>query len=399
MTQICQSFTDGQLAFIVAKRRDGQSFAKIAAALTKQYGLDVTADQVKGVHRRHAHLFEVGDTVADIKALKDIARTKKNSSLTAKENRTILQALNDRDDLLDQLSELIETLPKLAVLPPPPAVDKTKRAMTVEAMISDVHVGKKTATFNAEICRQRMRKFISTLLQEIERKEAVYNVERVILALIGDLIENAMMHGKESAVNCEFDNAEQIRMAIEIIYTEVIVPVGNTGRKIDAVCISGNHDRAEEKPTFNDPGKASFCWVIYHVLKMLSDQAGYKNINWVIPEGVYATLDIYGDTILYEHADRIKGGNDKKSYAGHMVKRSAQIGKVVKGIRVGHWHEFSCLDNGAVVVNASVPGQDSYAEVNGYNSIPGQVLNFYVKTKNRDNSFFHSFLVQLGGVA
>lgn len=399
MSQICQSFTDGQLAFIVAKRRDGQSFNKIATALKKQYGLTATKDAVQKVYARHAHLFEVDDSVADIKALKDIARTKRNSSLTAKENRTILQSLNDRDDLLDQLSELVETLPKLAVLPPPPVADKNKRDMTVEMMISDVHVGKKTPTFNAEICRLRIRKLVSTLLQEIERKEAHYNVTRVILALIGDLIENAMMHGKESAVNCEFDNAEQIRMAIEIIYTEVIVPLGNTGRKIDAVCISGNHDRAEEKPTYNDPGKASFCWVIYKVLKMLADQAGYTNIKWTIPEGVYATLDVYGDTILYEHADRIKGGNDKKSYASHIVKRSAQVGKVIKGVRVGHWHEYSCLDNGAVVVNASVPGQDSYAEVNGYNSIPGQAINFYVKTKNRDNSFFYSFLVQLGGAA
>jgi hypothetical protein len=390
------NYTAGQLAEIVARREKGQEFQAIADAINNQYGIDVSDSSVRHAYIRHSNIAEVKNSVGAIKVLKEIARIKRNNSLTAKENKTILQSLNDREDLLEQLTSMVDKLPKSLAQVTMTEIDPSKRSMTVEALLSDVHVGKVTKTFDLKECRKRLRTYTTVLLHEIERKEAHYNVEHVIIAMLGDMIENAMMHGKESAVNCEFGNAEQVRQAIELLFLEVLVPVANTGRKITVVGIAGNHDRDEEKPTFNDPGKASLTWVIYQMLKLLCDRQGYTNMTWNIPEGVYTTLDIYGDTILYEHGDRVKGTNDKKSFLANMVKRSGQVGKVIKGMRIGHWHEFNCLDNGAVIVNGSVPGQDSYADVNGYNSLPGQAITYYVKTKNRDNAYYYSFLVQLG---
>lgn len=393
-------YTDGQLAEIVAMRKAGAEFQLIADSLQRKYGLTVTDDSVRHAYNRNANLAEVTNTVGSIKVLKEIARVKRNNSQTAKENRTILAALNSREDLLEQLTSLVDKVaPGVNAPRAAPTLDPSKRAMTVEALISDVHVGKITKTFNVKECRKRLRLYTTVLLQEIERKRAHYNVEHVVLAMLGDMIENAMMHGKESAVNCEFGNAEQVRYATELLLEEVLLPVIQTGVPVTVIGIAGNHDRDEENPTYNDPGKASLTWVIYTMLKLLVERAGYTNVKWQIPEGVYTTLDIYGDTILYEHGDRIKGNNSKASFLANIMKRSGQVGKVIKGMRIGHWHEYNCYDNGAVIVNASVPGQDSYADVNGYNSLPGQVITYYVKTKNRDNAYYYSFLVQLGSAS
>lgn len=390
-------YTTDQLAEIVARRQAGDTWESIAAAVNKLYGTDLSHNAVRFAYKRNEHLFAVAKDKVAINLLKETARVKRAHSQTAQRSKAVLDALNQQDDLLEQLKDMVEKLPKLAV-GKPPAPAKDKPGLTVEALISDVHVGKKTATFDVEVCRARLRLFTQVLMQEITRKQAHYNVERVILGILGDIIENALMHGRESMASCEFDNAEQVRYAIELLFTEVVTPLARTGLALDVVCIGGNHDRQEERPTFNNPGKNGLGWIIYTTLKMLADQAGFKHLKWHIPEGVYAVLDVYGDRILYEHGDRIRGDNGKKSFLTHLAHRSGQLGTLLKGIRVGHWHEFSCYDNGAVIVNGSVCGQDSYADVNGYNTVPGQVITFYVRTKNRPSAYYYSFLVQLGQV-
>lgn len=394
-TRISSVFTDGQLAQIMIWREAGWTYEEIAEGYGKKYRQETTTRSIRNAVDRYAHLFEAGQVVGDIQVLRAVARTRMNASQTAKENRTILAALNEQEDILTQVKGMIQTLPRYIDKLPKPVTVKGKPSMTVEAMLSDLHFGKKTQHFNIEIARNRLRTYTNVLLAEIERKSQTYNVDHVIIGMLGDMIENAVMHGKESTASCEFGNPEQIRFMIQLLYAEVIVPVAKTGIKITAIAITGNHDREEERPTFNNPGKNSLTWIGYQAIKSLADQAGLTNITWNIPEGVYTTLCIYGTHILYEHGDRIKGDNGKKSFLSHIAKRSAQLGLVIKGLRIGHWHEYSCLDNGKVIINASLCGQDSYADVNGYSSIPGQTINYYVQTKNRDNSYYHSLLVQL----
>lgn len=393
------TLTDGQIAEVVARRTKGQSFAKIAEALEKQYGIIRSESTLRSTFSRNQHLLDVGDDVANIKTLKEIARVKRTNSLVAKQNKTILANLIDTDDLLEQLQSMVNKVPRgkaIKAIKVPKVAGKTD--MTVEALISDVHVGKLTDTFNVQVCRDRLRLFTRVLLQEIERKRSHYNVERLILAILGDLIENYVLH-PDSPANCEFQNPEQIRYAIELLFEEVLVPLAMTRMEIDVVCVGGNHDRQDEDKTCQKPSKNGFGWVIYQTLKMLCDRAGFKNLRWTIPEGVYVALEVYGDHILYEHGDWIKGDNSRKAFLANITKRSAQLGVIIKGLRIGHWHEHCVYDNGRVIVNGSVPGQDSYADVQGFNSLPAQVINYYVRTKNRSSSYYHSLLVQLGEAA
>ena len=395
---ITSAFTDEQLEFLVDQRKAGAEYKLVAELLEQEFDIEKSVEAIRRAYNKYAHLFDTTTAIANIKVLQGVARTQKRSSQTAKENRTILAALNEQQDLLEQLKELIAELPATAAKVKAPKRDKTKRDMTVEALISDVHVGKKSDTFDIEVCRQRLRLYTTVLVADIERKQAHYNIERIIVAFLGDNIENALMHGRESTMACEFQNPEQVRYAIELFYTEVLVPLAQLGIPMDVVGIEGNHDRDHERKTFVQPGKNSLAWVIYHTLKMLTDRQGYKHVKWTIPEGVFTTLEVYGDTILYEHGDNVKGIS-RPALLAHIASRGAQLGKVVKGLRIGHYHEYTCFDNGRAITNASVCGPDGYSEVLGYNPIPGQVISYYVKTKNRDNSYYHSVLVQLGGAA
>ena len=306
--------------------------------------------------------------------------------------------LGDKENFEKQIIESIKltkkNLPKFKTRVSRPKRSKNKN-MTIEAMISDVHYGKLTDNFDLKICRKRMRDFSEVFIDEITRKQKSFNVDRVIIALIGDIIESFTMHGLESARSCEFGNPRQVQEAIESLFYDLILPVANMGIKTTIPAVTGNHDRTDTKKTYSNPGENHLSWIIYKMLESLSSAHKLKNVEFIIPKSGHTVLDIYGSNVLYEHGDELKGTN-KDVVLKHLEKRGRQVNKQIHMGRFGHWHEYVCIDRGRVIINESVCGQDSYALEKGYDSTSGQTINFYVETDNRPTSFYYSFPVFLG---
>jgi hypothetical protein len=387
--------TKSYIADIIALREEGKTFAQIAKQLDKTYGLERGEDSIRKTYNEYKHLADVSDEQGQVRLLKEVARVKKQNSLSAKKSRVLAEYLNNAEDILEAITETVAVMSKakFSALTPPKQTGRTK--MTVEALISDVHIGKKSATFDDKICQVRLDHYRDVLLGEIARKQQTYDVERIVLGFLGDNIENALMHGRESQMGCEFGNPEQVSKAIEYYLTKIILPVAALGLPVDIIGIAGNHDREEMNKTFHLPGKNSLNWIIVQSLKRTTEVMGITNITWHIPEGSFYVLPIYDNNILFEHGDRIKGGHSRRSYTNHIADRSMQYGQHIHGMRIGHIHQFEVCENGKVIVNASVCGPDSYSEEMAFTSVPGQAINYYVSTKNRSSAYYHSFLVQM----
>ncbi len=332
------------------------------------------------------------------KALAEIQNQREVASYISKMEKD----LGKKDAVEERLTrELIEAFKSLSVkkvtLAKTSKKNKAKSDMTIEAMFSDIHYGKLTGgkeKFNLSICRARIRHAVKVLLREIEQHKLYFNVERLIIAAIGDIIESYTMHGLESAIGCEFNNPKQIDEAVESLWFDVLVPLASTGLKIDFVGVCGNHDRTEPKKTMNKPGENLVTWIIYKGLARLAKIAGMTNVTFAIPEESYTTLDIYGNTCLYEHTDNV-GSPERKPFEMLIHKRSKQIGKQIDFLRGGHWHEYMCFDRGRIIINESVAGQDGYSETMGFNSSAGQTINYYIRTDKRPTCFYKSFPVYL----
>ena len=307
----------------------------------------------------------------------------------------VANKLSFENALLKSIEDLAKNLPKMKTSVAKPKKDKKKKNMTIELMLSDIHYGKLTDSFNLDICRTRMRELVKVFLEEITQKQKSFNVEKLVVALIGDIIESFTMHGLESAVGCEFGNSRQVQEAIESLFYDVIVPVAETGIQVVVPSVPGNHDRADIKKTMNMPGENNLSWIIYKMLETLSKAHKLKNVSFEITRDSFVVLDIYGTNVLYEHGDELKNVQ-KGTILNHMEKRGRQVNKQIHMIRVGHWHEYVCFNRGQAIVNESVCGQDSYARVKGFSSTAGQTINFYVQTKDRPTSFYYSFPVYLG---
>lgn len=329
------------------------------------------------------------------KDLVEIKKQKDVNKYMLSLERQLADQQSQEMQILSAIKDLGKNLPKLKTKALKQKKSKNKKKMTVELMLSDIHYGKLTGTFNLGICRERMVDLTAVLISEVEQKQKSFNVEKIVLALIGDIIESFTMHGLESAASCEFGNSRQVQEAIESLFYDTILPISAMGIPVVLPCVPGNHDRSEMKKTMNMPGENNLSWIIYKMLESLTIAHKLKNVKFEITKDSYVVLDIYGSNVLYEHGDELKN-TAKGTILNHLEKRGRQVNKQIHMGRFGHWHEYVCYNRGQAIVNESVCGQDSYARVKGFTSTAGQTINFYVKTDDRPTSFYYSFPVFLG---
>ncbi len=401
------SFSEFQIAFLLglkaAVKKDKKSSKVIKLTweeITEKYNKKFPEEQktttaLQQAEHKYKNLFKADDFY--VKNLKDTHSTKKRNSHTAKQNRELLDYLEQKGDLLEGLDEIVKKIKPVKFKFPKIKKSKGKSDMTMELMLSDIHFGKLTDTFNLDICQRRIQYLAQTLIKEIKRNSSQYDVERIIIALLGDMIESSTMHGVESSKGCEFGNSRQMWECIDCIFDDLIVPVAmyamKKGIQIDIPAVTGNHDRTEAKRTYHYPGESNLTYVIYKALEKLCIRSGFKHITFDIPKGPYTILEVYGNKILYEHFDNAKACT-RIALEKLLSDRIKQSGEHIEYARGGHFHESTMFGLGKIIDNGSVCGQDSFAEVLGFDSIASQTLNYYVKSE-RTRSFYRTFPINL----
>lgn len=393
-------FTDAEIAFVIERReKHGDAWHTLALNFSKKFKNERSPECLRKVYYRNAELLTPDDG-AYVKRLIDNERHRRANSLNSKENKLLINHFLNQENFLEAVKEVTKRLDKVKV-PSPAKPSKDKSPMTLELLISDVHVGKKTDKFDHKVLKRRLKQVSDTTLKEIERARVHYNVERIVIAFMGDLIESFSMHGLESAKNCEFGNSRQVQEALEQLYRLVLEPIAMTGIKIDCVGVTGNHDRTEEERTYSNPGQDNLTWIIYNSMRLLGEARGLKNVTWYIPTVPYcADIEIYGENVLYEHYDNVKGSDKVKGIESLYARRMRQLEKVFHFIRGGHFHEPIQVGIGKMIINGSVPGDDGFSTTLGFRCEPSQTLNFYIKKKKDDcikrtTSFYKSLLIQL----
>ena len=311
------------------------------------------------------------------------------------ENKVLVETLLQVDEVVEKFEEMLKRfkIPKIKI----PKAPKSKRGltkMTLEALVSDTHYGLKTKSFDSEVARERMKRFTEALIGEEIRYSKNYNVEKFILLLNGDIIQSATMH-KDSGKSCHLTNAEQLAIATESLFFDLIYPVAMRGKPVDVSGLGGNHDREDSQRFTVDPGTSYYTYTIYKSLELLCKAAGLKNVKFEIPKKAYLVYDVYNSSFVVEHGDLIRS-NKEPDLEQHLMKRAAQVGKLLQGIRFGHYHNDKIGQIGRYIGNGSLVSDDHFGDGLGYVSRPCQIINYYVDTKKRNTSYYHSFVVNLG---
>lgn len=379
---------------ITELRTSGVLWKKVKDIINTEFNLDYAT----GTYRLYYNSVAADSHIDPI----DHATGQRRASLKARQVNKLNQRLIDakilQEDLLRDLKSVIPAVAKREVVPFE-APDFCEEKMTVELLLSDIQIGKLMTDFSSEIARKRLREYARASAFKISQHVASgYHVERIVLAMLGDIIESSKKH-INSATSTDCSTTDQIKKAFEYLFTEVIDPLAQLGIPMDVVCVTGNHDHDGHGLLMFKPGREHYSWVFYHAIKMLAEARGYDHLKFNIPEGSFAIEEIYGHGILYEHGVGISVS--ESSMQSHLSKRANQLKRFLTYFRMGDKHNISRFNNDRLVVNGAFFGGDDKGEefsgISGFDSNAAQIMLCHVKRKKGDRRLpiYDSFVIQL----
>ncbi len=303
-------------------------------------------------------------------------------SAEVKENKNHNNKIIAEQSFFEYLEQFSENVFKGKIKTGKKQKHNTKLNRTHTLMLSDLHIGSdikgdETGTTNFSYLEES-RRFAAVIKQACEYKSQYRKNSRLVVALLGDIIEN-MMHDSRTGATL----AEQCARAIHIIsqgiaylslhYPEVIVE-----------CATGNHDRntARHKQRAVHQKFDSIGTIIYVALK--STCSALSNVKFNIPKTPLSSYEVYGKHIAYTHGDTVI--NPGGVYTSVNVKAlENQINKInaalpdkqeYAAILYGHTHiaHVVHLSNGTVLIgNGALPPADDFAvSIGSFESNNGQ---------------------------
>ena len=264
----------------------------------------------------------------------------------------------------------------------------------VEVLFSDWQIGKVAQHYNTEIGLRALKDYGEQVRTFILDKQRIKHVDKIVFASLGDIVEDHMKHGIQSAVACDTGLSEQIANAIVYVWEYVLEPILQLGIPVEFVGIAGNHGSSQHKGMdIYKAGLYSYDYAIYTALKQLAKVGKYANIEFNIPHGAFGHTEIYENTIIYEHG--YFNSSTEKSMEDQMKKRGQQIKKHVEYFRCGDRHHMCSYDCHKIVLNPAFFGVDTaateYSGVLGFSAVPAQVVMWHEPEENIGKSSVKEF--------
>lgn len=323
-----------------------------------------------------------------------------NNSLR-RDNRALIEALGNKEDFLDGIAKAVAALGSRKPVQYPKQTGKGTK-LTVEILLSDLQIGKLSSHYNTPVAFKALEEYGRAILFQMRQKVAAgFQIERIILAIIGDIIESDKKHDN-SARATDTGTAQQIHDATIGIYRHVIEPLAALGIPMDVPCVTGNHDWDGHGITMFRPGREQLSYPLYKALELVSETAGYKHVKFDVVDGSFAHQTIYGQRVLYEHGVGVSV--TEASMKAHKIKRSEQAGEYITYFRMGDKHNVCMFNSGQYVVNGAFFGSEGtgieYSSIAGYSSIPAQWMGFHAHRDKDDGRFtlYDHFIIQLGHI-
>ena len=266
-------------------------------------------------------------------------------------------------------------------------LNPAKREATAVAVASDWHwfedVDPKKVNglneYNPTIAHRRAQRFFAGIEWLISQQARIFDVRRLVLALIGDLITGYLRdedlesnHGSptEELVDLVIVLEEGIRFLLKALPNITIyIP-----------CLSGNHGRTTHKLRIATASRNSYEWVMYKWLA--SRFRDEERVQFQIADGHHALVDIYGMRLHFHHGDSVRsnggiGGVDVplgRAVAGWRIKYKSHLSVV------GHFHQIQLGER--LVRNGSLVGYGCFSDwLAGADPEPAQQAFFLVDAK------------------
>jgi len=261
------------------------------------------------------------------------------------------------DELQDRAREKLHQIAKIAQL------NETAAIMVggdwhVEENVDPTTVNWKNI-YNLKEAATRAKNFFAGGLEWIELIRSKSKVDRLILALLGDII-TGYIH-EEYIEDNNLSPTEATIFAQDLICSGIdfLLKEGKM-KEIIIPCMVGNHGRTTAQKRIATSYKNSFEWLMYKTLGRI--YKGNNRVIFVIENGYHTYLKVNDNyTIRFHHGDAVKYKDGVGGVTIPMNKAIAQWNKSkYANLDVfGHFHQH--IDGGNFIANASLIGYNAFA--------------------------------------
>lgn len=223
--------------------------------------------------------------------------------------------------------------------------------------------------YNTEIARKRYNNVINNFLKVTHEELTNVDKERMVMILGGDAVSGDI-HEELTQTN-DLTVMESVMDYVDHKVKGIKSILDSGYKQIFIACVAGNHDRATRKTFSKNRNETSFAFIIYRILqKVFADD---KRISFSVAGGIDCLYKVHNHRMLLTHGDQFKGGNGIGGITIPILRGfHKKLGSLnstnnaFDSMVLGHFHQFSSILNGQVIINGSLKGFDEYSLKMGF---------------------------------
>ncbi|MFA6325400.1 MAG: hypothetical protein WCX46_04210 [Candidatus Paceibacterota bacterium] len=240
-----------------------------------------------------------------------------------------------------------------------------KSSATAVALASDWHYEENVISsqvnglnkYDTNIAKERIEKFFTVIAKLINVHKKEYNIENLMLALLGDFISGSIHDDLKESNHIQPTQA--IWEVQNLIASGIKFLLKETDVNLVIPCSAGNHSRITEKQRVSTEFGNSLEILMYRQLeKYFSNE---PRVKFIISDSYLTYVKVYNYTCRLHHGHAIKYGG---GIGGIFVPAFKAISQWNKSKQAdwdffGHFHQLK--DGGNFISNGSLIGFNSYA--------------------------------------
>lgn len=243
--------------------------------------------------------------------------------------------------------------------------ESEKSAATAIILASDWHYEENVKSsqvnglnkYDTVIAKERAEKLFRVTAQLIKVHQKEYDIDNLILALLGDFISGSIHDDLKEGNNIQ--PTEAIYEVQCLIASGIKYLLKETDVSLIIPCSSGNHGRITDKIRVSTAYGNSLEFLMYRQMRDYFENE--PRVKFIINDSYLTYMNIYGYTARFSHGDSIKYGG---GVGGIFIPAFKAISQWNKSKHAdwdffGHFHQLK--DGGNFVTNGSLIGFNSYA--------------------------------------
>ena len=211
--------------------------------------------------------------------------------------------------------------------------------------------------FDINIGKERVEKLFKVVAQLIKVHSKEYDINNLVLALLGDFISGSIHDDLKEGNNIQ--PTEAIYEVQCLIASGIKFLLKETDVNLIIPCSSGNHGRITDKIRVSTAYGNSLEFLMYRQMRDYFENE--PRIKFIINDSYLTYMNIYGYTARFHHGDSIKYGG---GIGGIFIPAFKAISQWNKSKHAdwdffGHFHQMK--DGGNFITNGSLIGYNAYA--------------------------------------